>query len=159
MRDYRKFFTYPETAYFMAGMIDPQPGEVILEPSAGDGALVKAIKAKCQETKVIAIELDPQWESELRNFADIVAITDFLATPTIAKCNSCIANPPFGNGIDLQAHFDHICKHVKKGGKIVMIVPEDFRPNVFHETYPLENWSTNSDGTKTEIKIIEFLNP
>lgn len=158
-RDYRKFFTYPETAYFMAGMVDLKPGEFVLEPSAGNGALVKAIKAKCQEVKVIAIEIDPQWESELRKFADIVVIKDFLQVPVLAKFNHCLANPPFGNGTNLQAHFDLICNHVKTGGKIVMIVPADFTPNIIHETHPLENWSKNSDGSMTEIKIIEFFNP
>lgn len=39
-----------------------------------------------------------------------------------------------------------------------MIVPENFNPSVEHKTHLIENWSLNSDGTKTEIKIIEFNN-
>lgn len=78
--------------------------------------------------------------------------------PVNAKFTSCIANPPFGNGIDLNAHFNHICSHVKEGGKIVMIVPENFNPPVDYKTYSAKNWAVNSDGSTTPIKIICFNN-
>jgi 16S rRNA A1518/A1519 N6-dimethyltransferase RsmA/KsgA/DIM1 with predicted DNA glycosylase/AP lyase activity len=158
-RDYTKFFTPIEVADFMVDILDPQPGEWILEPHAGNGALVKRVKAKCPEAVVTGIELYEQWRSDLENFCEIVVIKDFLQTPTIAKWCKCIANPPFGNGIDLISHFNKMKECVKKGGKIVMLVPEDFDPDVMYVKYPIENWSTNSDGTTTPIKIIEFYNP
>lgn len=158
MRDYTKFFTYPETASFMASLLNPEDMDAILEPSAGNGALVKAVKNIAPKSIVFAFEIDKQWEKDLRKCANIVVIKDFLTIPVYAKFTSCVANPPFGNGTDLRAHFNHIRDHVKTGGKIVMIVPDEFNPLCEHNKYPLENWSTNKDGTTTPIKIIEFIN-
>jgi 16S rRNA A1518/A1519 N6-dimethyltransferase RsmA/KsgA/DIM1 with predicted DNA glycosylase/AP lyase activity len=158
-RNYQKFFTPIEVADKMVGLLNPQPGEAILEPSAGNGAIVKRLKAHCPESTVFAIELNPEWEIELRTFADVVVIKDFLELYTSVKWTKCIANPPFGNGINLNDHFLKIRESVKKGGKIVMIVPVDFEPDIEHKPYPIENWSKNSDGSTTEIKIIEFVNP
>ncbi|MFD2922002.1 N-6 DNA methylase [Terrimonas rubra] len=104
-RDYTKFFTYPETSEFMADLLNPQPHQVILEPSAGNGALVKAVKKKCPETKVFAVELYPEWKKDLESIADVVVLKDFLEfTGMQPKYSGCIANPPFGNGVDLDAH-------------------------------------------------------
>lgn len=157
-RDYRKFFTPDDIADFMVRLLNPQEHEVVLEPSAGNGALVKAVKEKSPKTVVFAFEKDAQWEDDLKLCANVAVIKDFLDIPIYAYFTSCIANPPFGNETDFQAHFNHICNHVKKGGRIVMIVPYDFTPEVSHDTHEIENWSANSDGTVTPIKIISFKN-
>jgi 16S rRNA A1518/A1519 N6-dimethyltransferase RsmA/KsgA/DIM1 with predicted DNA glycosylase/AP lyase activity len=157
-RDYTKFFTPIEIADKMVKLLNPKPGEAILEPHAGDGAIVKRIKAYCPESIVFAIELYPEWEKSLMQFAEVVVINDFLQIPEIAKWTKCIANPPFGNGIDLYAHFDKIRRCVKSGGKVVVLVPKDFEAGVEFLEYKIDNWATNRDGTKTEIKIIEFYN-
>ncbi len=158
MRNYEKFFTPPDIALFMAQLLAPEKNDVILEPSAGNGSLVKAVKEVCPDTVIFAFEADKKYEKELRGRAHVVVIKDFLKTIVYAKCSKCIANPPFGNDTDFQAHFDHIRAHVKKGGMIVMITPKEFDPQIEHVIYFLDNWSENSDGTKTEIKIIAFNN-
>lgn len=158
-RDYTKFFTYPDTAKFMADALSPKESDFILEPSAGNGMLVKAVKNACPKSKVVAVELYEDWEKELKSIADVVIIKDFLDFKSIPKFSSCIANPPFGNGIDLDAHIQHMRSLVKKGGRMVILVPKDyFELNTEYDTYPVENWSKNSDGSTTEIKIISFLN-
>jgi len=158
-RDYTKFFTPHHIASFMVGLVNPKVDDVVLEPSAGNGSIVRAIKQYNAGVKVFAFDINEDFKPFLRNAgANIVVIKDFLEIPVYAKFTSCVANPPFGNGIDLQAHFNHICNHVKDGGKIVLIVPQDFTPTIPHETIPIENWSKNSDGTITPIKIIHFTN-
>lgn len=159
MRDYEKFFTYPETADFMVKLLDPKSFELILEPSAGNGALVKALRKVSKKSYIHAIELNKKWEPYLKKISDSYEIADFLTAKTLNIFDKCIANPPFGNGVNLEDHFSCILSIVKKGGKIVMIVPEDFNPGVDHISHSLENWSKNSDGTTTPIKIIEFSNP
>lgn len=157
-RDYTKFFTYPETAKFMVDLLDPKDKDFILEPSAGNGALVKAVKEKCKDAIVVAIEIDERWRNDLSLITDISVIKDFLDIFENPKFSSCVANPPFGNGTDLQAHFDKIKRCVKKDGAIVLLLPEDFEIDFPHDCYPLENWSKNSDGTTTPIKIVKFIN-
>lgn len=159
MRDYTKFFTPDSVANFMVSLVNPKVDDVVLEPSAGNGAIVKAIKKHDAGVNVFAFDINEDFKELLKESgAEIVVIKDFLTIPVHAKFTSCIANPPFGKGIDLQAHFNHICSHVKYGGQIVMIVPNEFTPKIVHHTYPCENWSNNSDGTTTEIKIISFNN-
>lgn len=164
-RNYEKFFTPSYIAKYMVGLLGPKEGDVILEPSAGKGSIVRAIKEHNAGCIVMAFDINEQFEPFLRNAgANVVVIKDFLSIPIYAHFTSCIANPPFGNGIDLQAHFDCICDHVKSGGKIVMIVPQDFNPTYEkhliknYTAHALDNWSKNSDGTTTQIKIIEFNN-
>lgn len=161
-RDYSKFFTYPETAAYMAGLLNAAFGEKILEPSAGNGALIRAVKKHSGNGVLMyACEIQEHNADDLEEICHWYVIADFL-TDEISEdwilFDGCIANPPFGNGVDLQAHFDKIRRIVKYDGKIVMIVPEDFDPGITHKVHPLENWSKNSDGTTTPIKIIEFNN-
>jgi predicted RNA methylase len=158
-RNYEKFFTPEDVAWFMVEHLDPKDGDEILEPSAGNGSLVRAVIEKAPGATVFAFEINQKYEKDLKEAgAKIVVIKDFLTIPVYATFTSCIANPPFGNDTDLQAHFNHIRKHVKKGGKIVMIVPYDFDPKCEHYVSHVNNWSKNSDGTTTPIKIIEFVN-
>lgn len=158
-RDYSKFFTPDGIAMFMASLLSPKDDQVILEPSAGHGALIRAVKINNPGCKVFAFDINEDFKPYMRNAgASIAVIKDFLTIPVYAKFSGCIANPPFGNGTNLQAHFDHIRAHVKKLGKVVMIVPDNFDPCIGHKSYPIENWSKNSDGTTTQIKIIEFNN-
>lgn len=142
----------------MAEILNPQPGQVILEPSAGNGALCKAVKEISPETFVFACELYEEWRTDLLTVADVVVIKDFLEYPTNPKHSGCIANPPFGNEIDLKAHIDRMRHAVKIGGRMVILVPEDFILGFPHDSFSLENWSKNSDGTTTPIKIISFTN-
>lgn len=158
-RDYTKFFTPPKVADFMVELLEPQAGEVILEPSAGNGNLVRAVKEKCPASIVFACEWDNKWHTELKKSADVVVIKDFMKYPKIPKHSKCIANPPFGNGVDLEAHVNRMMDAVVKGGRLIILVPDDFNPEVDHVAYHVENWSKNSDGTTTPIKIIEITNP
>lgn len=158
-RDYSKFFTPSPIALYLTSLIKLNTGDVVLEPSAGNGSIVRAIKIKNAGVKVFAFEINEDYKNYLYNAgANVVVIKDFLSIPVYAKFTSCISNPPFGNGIDLQAHFDSIRKHVKTGGEVVMILPDDFEVNCEHKKIPIENWSQNSDGTTTKIKIVHFIN-
>lgn len=160
-RNYEKFFTHSGTADFMVSLLKkPSDNFTALEPSAGSGAIIKSLrKAFGSAVEIHAVEKDNVWFDELNNMCEKVFIQDFLEYYSSFPYDVCVANPPFGNGIDLQAHFDNICELVKDGGQIIMIVPENFIPDIPHETIPLENWSKNNDGTTTPIKIINFINP
>lgn len=158
-RDYEKFFTPLFIARHMVTLLNPQSGDIVLEPSAGNGAIVKAIKDVNLNISVFAVELNGKYEQDLFNAgANFVKICDFLIMDNMFKFTSCCANPPFGNTTDLQAHFDAIRKLVVPNGKIVMILPEDFICNIEHKVHKIDNWSSNNDGSITPIKIVEFQN-
>lgn len=101
--------TPPWLAERIVAWANPGPGDSILEPSAGDGALVRAIRAldarRCgahEWTRITAVELRPEREPWLRAAdADDVVIGDW---PTVAAAwamrdrpsfDLAISNPPF----------------------------------------------------------------
>lgn len=160
-RDYRKFFTLPETAAYMSILLDPSNDDIYLEPSAGEGALVRAVRARTPYAIVDCVELNPLYAQKLQELDNvgIVRVGDFLTTHLPKHYyDGCIANPPFGNGVDLVAHVEKMRLCTKRGGRLVILVPEDFHPGVDHRSFPLQNWGTNKDGTVTPIKIIAFTN-
>ena len=161
-RDYTKFFTPSPIAKYMVSLVKIKAGDVVLEPSAGKGAIVRAIKECYPSCRVLAVEVNEQYRPYLRDAgAEVIVSEDFLKKHVGILVDYCIANPPFENEFVLQNHFNKICDHVKSGGKIVMIVPEYFNPiheNRFITVHPIENWAKNSDGSTTKIKIIEFIN-
>lgn len=77
-RDYTKFFTYPETAELMATILSPKEKDVVLEPSAGNGRLCRAVKDFCDKAIVVAVELYEEWRDDLKECADVVIIRDFI---------------------------------------------------------------------------------
>lgn len=158
MRNYEKFFTPPEVVHRLCAIADIKRPDWVLEPHAGRGDIAEIIK-KDYTSNIWCVEINEKYKSDLKNITPFVRIGDFLSEPFFMKFDTCIANPPFGNGIDLVRHFRKIKYHVKNGGNIVMIVPFDFIPECeSFTTWELENWSSNSDGTTTPIKIISFTN-
>lgn len=154
-KDYKKFYTPDNVAELMAYMLSPEPNGVYLEPHAGGGALVSAIKRQCKLCTVVAVEKNEDEAFSLkREKADIVITKDFLQFESIPTFSGIVDNPPFGNGIDFGQHFYKMYSHVKNGGKIITIAPRDYTPDVPHGYLNIENWSKNSDGSTTPIKII-----
>lgn len=75
----------------------------ILEPSAGSGAFVHAIKQTCSSARVVAHELDPEWAAYLRTATDAkVHEGNYLAAPHPGRrYDLTILNPPYENGQDV----------------------------------------------------------
>jgi hypothetical protein len=158
-RDYSRFFTPDSVADSMALILDPQPSDVILEPSAGDGSLCKAIRKMCTKCWITAIELNPKYQPSLKEYATVVLMQNFLEWDSVSgthQYTGIMANPPFGGGIDLRAHFDKIHELLVPGGRAVMILPEDFNIDFEVCIHPLNNWAKNRDGSVTTIKLVTF---
>src|SRR5882724_3404930 len=104
MRDYTKFFTPEDIAKFMVKLANPKKDERWLEPHAGDGAIVKEIKVWAPLSIVTAIELNEEYRDVLFRWSDeTLCPLDFLNFRLRPQMyDGCVANPPFGNGIDLK---------------------------------------------------------
>lgn len=97
----------------------------VLEPSAGNGRLLRAVKNKYGlDVRIDAYELNPNCCKKLRedgfnvtqaNFMEI----DPLQPPT--RIEGIIMNPPFSNGQDVE-HVVHAMDFLKPGGRLVAIV-------------------------------------
>lgn len=120
-KEYQYFPTPPEIAKTMVSLLNITDGDLtILEPSAGQGALIKEVQAK-YDGLVFYYELMDINKGVLKNIPNAVYMgDDFLCSDTEIKYDRIIANPPFSKNQDIE----HICRmyeHLEKGGRLVTL--------------------------------------
>lgn len=102
-------------------MADIQAGMRVLEPSAGTGALLRAMPLN---TTRIAIEIVQELTDLCRPLATVVHCGDFLsfdpATAEVDRFDRVVMNPPFANGADIK-HILLAAKFLRSGGVLVAI--------------------------------------
>jgi predicted RNA methylase len=166
--DLKKTFQFYETPQDVAEQLvklaDPQPSEHVLEPSAGRGAILRALRKLAPRSYLHACELMDKNRAYLTEaFADSVVIQDDDFLLHAARCaptppyDCVIANPPFARGQDMR-HVLHMLDVVRPGGRIVSVMSPawefhssalalQFR-NAFRSN--LGDWTTLPDGSFKE---------
>ncbi|MCK9433735.1 MAG: RsmD family RNA methyltransferase [Candidatus Cloacimonetes bacterium] len=128
------FFTPEDIAKDLVALAEIEKGDVVLEPSAGEGALLREILATGLAGDVNACELDRHSYEVLCNdkeFGSKVAIIQYDFLETDAQSFIChskgneqfdkvIMNPPFAKGQDMK-HILHAWGMLKPGGRLVAI--------------------------------------
>lgn len=124
-KTYQFFETPPEIAAMMVDLAQIKKGELILEPSAGKGALIQAINKVSAQT-VTYCELDELNERFLDGQIKAGKLNAKRLTDDFFKCynwgmyDKIIANPPFRLNQDIQ-HIRHMYKVLRPGGRIVTV--------------------------------------
>jgi len=131
-RTLEQFFTPDDLAEQIATMAAIEEGMLVLEPSAGAGALARA--ALWRGANVIAIDKDSammplllevadQWPGQVRRVCE-----DFLdwepgndPPPFNQPIDVVLMNPPFGRGADM-VHVAHAFLFLKPGGVLAAIM-------------------------------------
>ncbi len=121
-----QLFPTPEAlAEEVAEAAEIEPGMTVLEPSAGTGNLLRAIR-KVSEAQAIctAVEVNAKLCEQLRSVepGTRVECADFLqmSPETLGSFDRVVMNPPFGNAEDIK-HIEHALKFLTPGGRIVAI--------------------------------------
>lgn len=136
-KEFQFFATPDKWADKLVEIADPYEFESICEPSAGQGAIVKAIMRRFASRKVgfkpiyntiQCFELMELNRMHLNQISGaIVAGDDFLKLPdNWPKYNLMIANPPFAKNQDID-HVKMMLKHLKPGGRVVSIMSNHWR--------------------------------
>lgn len=125
---------YPTPAWLAERMLDgiePRKYEAILEPSAGSGALIKALRATlpswmkdCDINEFISnidcIEPDPDLQPMLLQLGCQVIHDDFLTFQTHKRYDLIIMNPPFSDG---EKHLIKALNLIRPhGGTVVSLI-------------------------------------
>lgn len=160
------FPTPPDIAAQMAELADIQPGQRILEPSAGTGNLIRAMLAAQPEgLDIVAVELNHDLAIKLSadGLAGFVEAGDFL------KCNGdlgtfdrIVMNPPFQGGADIR-HIQHAATMLRPGGRLVALCADGPRQRKAFETVSdsyssLPPGSFKDQGTGVNVAMVVLTN-
>lgn len=118
---------FPTPAQVAARMVELagiEAGDVVLEPSAGTGALIEAAKAAGLPLQINAIEKNIALAERLATAHEDVRVmgVDFFDVKPghIESADVILMNPPFHNAIDIE-HIKHARGFLKPGGRLVAI--------------------------------------
>ncbi len=105
----------------MLDAADLEPTHTVLEPSAGAGHILTAIRERHPEVELRAVEQNLSLQGVLtaKGFGEIVSYGDFLEHR--GEYDRCIMNPPFSHDIE---HVRHAHDLLAAGGRLVSIASE-----------------------------------
>ncbi len=121
------FPTPPDLAARVVELADIRPGHTVLEPSAGTGNLVRAIRDAAPEAIITAVEINRELALALaqvlggRAEGFTATHADFLSlNGELGQFDRIVMNPPFERGADID-HIRHAYAKLKPGGRLVAI--------------------------------------
>jgi ubiquinone/menaquinone biosynthesis C-methylase UbiE len=115
----------------MVALADIRPGQQVLEPSAGTGRIIDAIRRNAHGYAITAVELNCNMAHRLRTVdcVDDTRQADFLeCNGDLGTFDRIVMNPPFANGDDIK-HIMHALKMLKPRGRLVAICANGSRQN------------------------------
>jgi hypothetical protein len=105
---------YPTPAWVVDRLLEawaPRPG-TLLEPAAGDGALIAAVNAKLGDRDWLAVECRATAAQACRAAGANPVVADFLTWEPgdlTDQVSAVITNPPFSRAEEFIRHADEIC--------------------------------------------------
>lgn len=164
------FATPRDLAQRVADLADILPGNIVLEPSAGTGALLGAMGGRMfshnpDAGAVFAVEINPQLAERLA--ADFPLTTvhcgDFLQWTPAAKFDRIAMNPPFKDGLDIR-HIQHARAMLAPGGRLVAICANGPRQRAAlmadaEEWEDLPAGSFKDQGTNVSAALVVYTGP
>ena len=171
---------FPTPGALAARMVeeaDIEPNQEILEPSAGSGAICKAILATEPTAKVFAVEINSRLcallsqtitprEDAAQGICRNVLKGDFLEqNGNLGQFDRILMNPPFENGADIK-HIQHAMKMLKPGGRLVAICANGPRQQTtlkplaensggWYEDLPAGTFASQGTNVNTALLLIE----
>ncbi|MGJ7523745.1 DUF3560 domain-containing protein [Variovorax sp. LT1P1] len=147
-----------------------QPGNLVLEPSAGTGALLRAVARSVAPASVqaVAVEVNAKLVVGLNQaLPDVTTICgDFLRCDTrdLGKFDAIVMNPPFGQAMDI-AHIRHALSFLRSGGRLVAICANGPRQQAalkpladasggFYEALPAGSFKDAGTNVNTALVVI-----
>jgi protein-L-isoaspartate O-methyltransferase len=112
----------PALAARIVDLAELSPGQKVLEPSAGTGAILEAVDAASIALEVTAVEINRELAEALRGRWQDVRHGDFLelGVEQLGCFDRILMNPPFANGQDVE-HILRARELLKPGGRLVAI--------------------------------------
>lgn len=158
-RNLKKEFQFFETPDHLADRLvefaEIKPNDVVLEPSSGRGAIVKAIHREFPVIEVFGYELMDINQSFL------VKLDHFklLGSNFLEECNTSfdiiVANPPFSKNQDID-HIQMMFAHLKPGGRLVSIASKHWQFAEGKKEKAFREWIEEVEADVYDVKRGEF---
>lgn len=128
----------------------------ILEPSAGQGAIVRAIKESTGGARVFVYELMAENQTILKKMNGVRILgADFLNADTSFLFDNIVANPPFTKGADID-HIRKMYEVCKPGGTIVTIASASWTFGSNKKQVAFREWLDEIEATIEELPAGTF---
>lgn len=147
---------FPTSKRVVAQMLDLaalQPGEIMLEPSAGDGAILDEVPVNVVTG---SFEINPQLNAILKEKGYWPRF-NFMHTVGEPFFDAVVMNPPFEDRQYID-HIFHAFDWLKPGGRLVALIPiDDFILPAHHlcKVHEVEPGSGKKKGS-VKVKMIEI---
>ena len=156
-QEYQFFETPAEVAdwlVMLAGGIHED--DMILEPSAGRGALIKAIHRACPSVMVECYELMPENREFLHALSNVILLgEDFTKDSSVGSYTKIIANPPFSGNQDIE-HVRLMYERLEAGGTLAAITSPHWKFASEKKCVDFCQWLEEVRGEVFEIGAGEF---
>lgn len=160
------FLTPPDLARHLAELANVE-GCLVLEPSAGRGALADA----CMAAGAIAVEcfeINSEFADDLLSKEYPVTVGDFLRFNPAKHYERIVMNPPFTKNQDIK-HVEHALTFLAEHGTLVAIMMPNQNRKGFQEIVGSEDYATEiidvprgafkESGTEIATIIIKITKP
>ena len=154
-KEFQFFATPAKLASDLVYWADVKNHHTILEPSAGQGAIIKAIQAVCS-VNVDYCELMDINRAVLADLSSCTSIAeDFMKVGRYGYYDRIIANPPFAKNQDID-HVMHMYKHLKTGGRMASIMSNSWRTGSQKKQVDFRQWIEDINAEVQEIESGAF---
>lgn len=154
-KEFQFFATPTDLAEKLVYYADLKNHDTILEPSAGQGAIIEHINKQCsvvpdcfelmEVNKIILNKTELKFE---------LIGDDFLKSDS-KEYSKIIANPPFSKNQDIT-HVYKMFDKLNRGGKIVTIMSKHWQNSTNKKETEFRNWLEELEAEVIEIKAGEF---
>lgn len=158
--DLQKDFQFFETPADIADWLVMLAGgihetDTVLEPSAGRGALIKAIHRSCPSVTVECYELMPENREFLHTLDNVILLDEDFTKDSVGHYTKIIANPPFSGNQDID-HVRLMYERLEEGGILAAITSQHWKFASENKCVEFREWLEKVHGEVFEISAGEF---
>lgn len=157
-KEFQFFSTPSDLAEEIVELAEILPAHKVCEPSAGEGAIVKAIVNKCPSLWIDVCELMEINQDILEKNPNTHFICpDFLQIPSTyyGYYDRIVANPPFNKNQDID-HVRQMYKCLKNKGRIVSVVSKHWQHSKNKKETAFRDWLDEIDARIIPVKKGRF---
>lgn len=155
-QDFQFFETPAAVADWLVMLADGiNETDTVLEPSAGRGALIKAIHRACPSVIVECYELMPENREFLHTLGNVILLDEDFTKDSVGTYTKIIANPPFANNQDIE-HVRLMYDRLAEGGTLAAITGPHWKLGQEKKCAEFHAWLDSVGGKTFEIGAGEF---